>query len=466
MGTFNGTFHIDGEGTDDHGELENVTPDQHHDKSHTHDGVDGSGSVDHDDLSGISANDHHPEDHDHDGSSTQKLAQANTHDSPDTDSAPTALHHTLGTGANQSAAGDHGHANIPTPADAVVTETAFGQASAVGVNATEFAREDHTHGTPASPSVPVAGGTVVSETAFGQSAAAGVDADYSREDHTHGTPAAPVVDYGEVGDITSIEPDDATGAGVLDETARADHQHGIVAATAGTIEPDDAAVEGVATSFSRSDHKHSNVAAVAGASAPGDTAAEGVATSFARSDHRHSREAGGVTYLDRDFTGGCVSNTTVLTTIYSKLLIPSQFAGQGLELQVAGEYLNNTAATKTIRLVLDFFDGTNTSVLLDATSDVIAQNASQREWTSRFVFWFPGSSASEVPEGLAYGGFSVPATPLFRPDAAQNLSLVAALLLAGTMDATINQTLRLRVQHSVANANINICTEVVVLKAA
>jgi hypothetical protein len=37
------------------------------------------------------------------------FTQANTHASPDTDSATTALHHTLGTGANQAAAGNHGH---------------------------------------------------------------------------------------------------------------------------------------------------------------------------------------------------------------------------------------------------------------------------------------------------------------------------------------------------------------------
>jgi hypothetical protein len=35
--------------------------------------------------------------------------QANTHGSPDTDAAPTSLHHTLGTGANQAAAGNHTH---------------------------------------------------------------------------------------------------------------------------------------------------------------------------------------------------------------------------------------------------------------------------------------------------------------------------------------------------------------------
>jgi hypothetical protein len=51
----------------------------------------------------------HAEDHDHDGSPTQKLAQANTHESPDTDTGTSSLHHTLGTGANQAAAGNHSH---------------------------------------------------------------------------------------------------------------------------------------------------------------------------------------------------------------------------------------------------------------------------------------------------------------------------------------------------------------------
>jgi hypothetical protein len=39
-----------------------------------------------------------------------KLLQANTHQSADTDAATTSLHHTLGTGANQAAAGNHTHA--------------------------------------------------------------------------------------------------------------------------------------------------------------------------------------------------------------------------------------------------------------------------------------------------------------------------------------------------------------------
>lgn len=49
--------------------------------------------------------------HDHSGATGHGpvLAQANTHGSPDTDSSPTALHHTIGSGANQAAAGNHQH---------------------------------------------------------------------------------------------------------------------------------------------------------------------------------------------------------------------------------------------------------------------------------------------------------------------------------------------------------------------
>lgn len=50
--------------------------------------------------------------HDHSGTEarpTNKLSQANTHQSPDTDTSATALHHTLGSGQFQAAAGNHAH---------------------------------------------------------------------------------------------------------------------------------------------------------------------------------------------------------------------------------------------------------------------------------------------------------------------------------------------------------------------
>lgn len=57
-----------------------------------------------------------PANHDH---ASNKLAQSNTHESPDTDTAPTALHHTLGTDANQAAAGNDSRLSderVPTAA--------------------------------------------------------------------------------------------------------------------------------------------------------------------------------------------------------------------------------------------------------------------------------------------------------------------------------------------------------------
>lgn len=91
-----------------------------------------------------------------------------------------------------------------TPANAIVTETAFGQASAIGTNATEFAREDHTHGTPAAPTIPAASNTVVTETTASQASNAGAAATFSRGDHTHGTPADVGFTPGAWTDITNI----------------------------------------------------------------------------------------------------------------------------------------------------------------------------------------------------------------------------------------------------------------------
>lgn len=79
---------------------------------------------------------------------------------------------------------------VPTAASTVVAETSFGASSVVGTS-TDYARADHTHGTPPAPSVPAAAATVVAETSFGASSAVGTSTDYARADHTHGTPAAP-----------------------------------------------------------------------------------------------------------------------------------------------------------------------------------------------------------------------------------------------------------------------------------
>lgn len=85
------------------------------------------------------------------------------------------------------ARGDHSHGSPTIPlASSVVTETAYGQSSATGTS-TSVARADHTHGTP---TLPLAS-SVVTETAYGQSSAIGTSTNVARADHTHGTPAVP-----------------------------------------------------------------------------------------------------------------------------------------------------------------------------------------------------------------------------------------------------------------------------------
>jgi len=112
-----------------------------------------------------------------------------------------------------------------TPSNSVVTEQSFGQASTAGV-ATAYSRGDHTHGTPASPSIPGPATTVVTEQSFGQSQAVGTATTYAREDHTHGTPAAPSVPSASGTVTAETTYGNASNAGAAATFSRGDHTHG------------------------------------------------------------------------------------------------------------------------------------------------------------------------------------------------------------------------------------------------
>lgn len=111
-----------------------------------------------------------------------------------------------------------------TPSGSVVTETAFGQASAVGAS-TDYSRGDHTHGTPAAPAGGTPATSVTDETTFGISTAVGVHANYARQDHTHGSPTDPVTAHAAAGDPHT---------GYRLESA--DHTHQSTGAQAGTLD--------------------------------------------------------------------------------------------------------------------------------------------------------------------------------------------------------------------------------------
>jgi hypothetical protein len=203
-----------------------------------------------------------------------------------------------------------------TPSGTVVAETSFGQASTAGVAGT-FSRGDHTHGTPAAPSVPSAAGTVVAETSFGQASSAGAAATFSRGDHTHGTPAAPSVPNAASSVVSETAYGQSTVVGVATAYAREDHSHGSPALTAATPAAETigaSGVVGVAATPARADHVHGMPgAAIAGSSAVGDSASAGVAGTFARSDHVHGREAFGAVTTETSY--GQASANGAATTV-------------------------------------------------------------------------------------------------------------------------------------------------------
>lgn len=94
----------------------------------------------------------------------------------------------------------------------VTSQTSYGQSSSNGTS-TDFARADHTHGTPAlSNSTP-------SALSIGGAGAAGTGTTPSREDHAHEMP-----DFGNVSAQTSFGASSANGTSA--DVARADHTHG------------------------------------------------------------------------------------------------------------------------------------------------------------------------------------------------------------------------------------------------
>jgi hypothetical protein len=78
--------------------------------------------------------------HTHAGTTNgNKLAQANTHESPDTDAGASSLHHTIGAGANQAAAGNHAHSGVYVPVTTLATVVVFQANAATAVNLTDQA---------------------------------------------------------------------------------------------------------------------------------------------------------------------------------------------------------------------------------------------------------------------------------------------------------------------------------------
>lgn len=229
---------------------------------------------------------------------------------------------TLGTGAQQAAAGSHAHASAAyeTVLDEGVALTARRKLNFVGGGVS--VADDATNG-ETDVSIPGGGttdpaSTVVAETAFGQATAVGAGVAYARDDHTHGSPTDPVPAHVALADPHTVYRLESATIGTADIAAGAvtaakvaadvatqaelDAHAGTVAehpdpatAVSATLEPGAGGVVGTSLLYTRQDHRHGTPAATPGNSAFGDAAAAGTSLSFVRADHKHGREANPVT---------------------------------------------------------------------------------------------------------------------------------------------------------------------------
>ena len=211
------------------------------------------------------------------GSAASALSSALAADVPLGSSTPSAVSITAVGSAGSSGSSSHqDHTHAGPGFGSVTAQTSFGASSGDGVAST-VARSDHSHGTPAAPSVPSASSSVAAETSYGVSSNAGVATTFSRGDHTHGSPS-------------------------------------LTANTPTTSAVGDAGAVGTGTAPAKDDHRHARegFGNVTSQTSFGASSANGAATTLARSDHTHGTPTQPAETVLFGFTGTAVVTTGVL----------------------------------------------------------------------------------------------------------------------------------------------------------
>lgn len=158
--------------------------------------------------------------------------------------------------------------------------------------------------------------------------------------------------------------------------------------------------------------------------------------------------------LDRDVTTADVVNTTVETAVYS-FSVPGGTLGtnRALRLTLIGDYLNNSAGTRTLEMRTKYggttiFDQAITAIAIDTVrrgfsfvTMLSAQNATNAQVASTIGVLGALGSADGAAVSIASGTLS--ADPF---EVTHN---------AVAVDSTLAQTLEVTLQHNVANANIS-----------
>jgi hypothetical protein len=130
-----------------------------------------------------------------------------------------------------------------------------------------------------------AASSVTAASSYGQSTVVGTDTTYAREDHSHGTPALTTT-----APATTLGVGQAAALGSASLPARADHVHPMAAAGAPAASAvTSTQVTGVASTFAASDHVHARegFGTVTAQTSFGASSGNGSASTVAHSDHTH-----------------------------------------------------------------------------------------------------------------------------------------------------------------------------------
>lgn len=258
----------------------------------------------------------------------------------------------------------------------------------------------------ASGATAAAASTVTAASSYGQSTAVGTDTTYAREDHSHGTPAltttAPATTLG-VGQFAVV------GSATL--PARADHVHPLAAAGAPAASAvTSAQATGVATTFAASDHVHARegFGAVTAQTSFGASSGSGSASTVSHSDHTH-----GTPTLPTATTGapGIVQLDGTATDIQA---LGAQAAGASGLAADAGHVHPTTGVVTGITaadtsLVVGGTSGAPT--VRTATLDVIAtQHPPAAAWSNNSHNITHVANGSAASDAAAFGQIPVAAT--------------------------------------------------------
>ena len=159
-----------------------------------------------------------------------------------------------------------------------------------------------------------------------------------------------------------------------------------------------------------------------------------------------------------------VVNTITLTDILDgEMAIPANLLGAlgVLRLRAWGDYLNNSGATKTLRVAVllgGFF-------LYDDTTGAIPSDADRAAWFMDLELQAPNSTQLQLGGGLFYlGGQIAVGIGTGSIDGAASIPARAFLPARGTVNMTAAQTLELSFAHSVAHASTSIRCQLATLE--